>query len=425
MLAIRNYLVNATVKKAYVLTNKNIRENIDEYYESLQQSIHADKSLTNDEKIKAEKILNKNYDSDKINYNNGKKRICEYCIKECLAKFFCEIKIIEWIPYNNLQNIKYLTSGGFSKIYIADWIGGGYDNWDGEKQQLTRNGTIKVILKILENIKNESWFYEIKSHISIANKSTFIAQCHGITQDPSNGNFILVIKKLDTDLRKYLQANHSKLTWKERTKIAYNIIDALHRIQNENEIHRDLHSGNVLYYQRTNSWFISDFGLCGPVDKQLGNIYGNFPYIAPEIFEGKGYDFSSDIYSIGMLMWEISSGKSPFTKERDKELMEQCWDADPTKRPNINTLFNKIKHIYKSYFQNENDVEQQTNNVTTINNAQLCTSSSVSHSFSNSIYRNSSNEVYNLRDLLSQENSTKDYYSIQFDYDLRDGSITW
>jgi hypothetical protein len=138
MLAIRNYLVNATIKKAYVLTNKNIRENIDEYYESLQQSIHADKSLTNDEKIKAEKILNKNYDSDKINYNNGKKRICEYCIKECLAKFFCENcirnylknnfinwtsgndnmdslirkcqmksrspeKIIEWIPYNNFK----------------------------------------------------------------------------------------------------------------------------------------------------------------------------------------------------------------------------------------------------------------------------------------------------------------------------------
>ncbi|RGB36184.1 kinase-like domain-containing protein [Rhizophagus diaphanus] len=271
---------------------------------------------------------------------------------------------------------------------------------------------------------------KIKTHLSIANKSTFIAQCHGITQDPSNGNFILVIKKLDTDLRKYLQANHSKLTWKERTKIVYNIIDALHRIQNENEIHRDLHSGNVLYYQFTNSWFISDFGLCGPVDKQLGNIYGNLPYIAPEIFEGKGYDFSSDIYSIGMLMWEISSGKSPFIEERDKygfvmkiingfrpevlpgtpleyrELMEQCWDADLTKRPDINTLFNKIKHIYKSYFQNENEVEQQINYVTTINNAQLCTSSNVSHSFSNSIYRNSS-KVYNLRDLLSQENSTK------------------
>ncbi|EXX58284.1 Mkk2p [Rhizophagus irregularis DAOM 197198w] len=355
-------------------------------------------------------------------------------IRKCQMKSRSPDKIIEWIPYNNLQNIEYLTSGGFSEIYIADWIGGGYNNWDGEKQQLTRNGTIKVILKILENIKNKSWFYEIKSHLSIANKSTFIVQCHGITQDPSNGNFILVIKKLDTDLRKYLQANHIKLTWKERTKIAYNIIDALHRIQNENEIHRDLHSGNVLYYQRTNSWFISDFGLCGPVDKQLGNIYGNLPYIAPEIFEGKGYDFSSDIYSIGMLMWEISSGEPPFIEERDKygfvmkiiagfrpevlpgtpleyrELMEQCWDADLTKRPDINTLFNKIKHIYKSYFQNENDVEQQTNYVPTINNSQLCTSSSVSHSFSNSIYRNSSNEVYNLRDLLSKQNLTKGKY---------------
>lgn len=73
MLAIRNYLVNATVKKAYVLTNKNIRENIDEYYESLQQSIHADKSLTNDEKIKAEKILIKTMILIKLIIIMGKK----------------------------------------------------------------------------------------------------------------------------------------------------------------------------------------------------------------------------------------------------------------------------------------------------------------------------------------------------------------
>jgi serine/threonine protein kinase len=123
---------------------------------------------------------------------------------------------------------------------------------------------------------------------------------------------MLVIKKLDTNLRSYLESNHNQLTWKERIKIVYNIIVALHRIQNEEEIHKDLHSGNVLYYQRTNSWFISDFGFCGPVDKPLGSIYGNLPYIAPEVIAGRGYSFASDIYSIGMLMWEISSGEPPF-----------------------------------------------------------------------------------------------------------------
>jgi len=71
--------------------------------------------------------------------------------------------IAEWIPHNNLQNIKYLTKGGFSEIYKADWIGGGYNEWDSKEQQLKRYGMEKIILKRLEDVKsaNRSWFEEV------------------------------------------------------------------------------------------------------------------------------------------------------------------------------------------------------------------------------------------------------------------------
>src|SRR5204863_8001092 len=83
----------------------------------------------------------------------------------------------------------------------------------------------------------------------------------------------------------------------------------------------------------------------------------------------KEYTFASDIYSIAMLMWEISSGQPPFINhEHDydlvmniisgirpkvvpgtplgyKNLMEQCWDADPLKRPNIQILWKEISEI--------------------------------------------------------------------------------
>ena len=36
-------------------------------------------------------------------------------------------KVVEWIPYNSLKNIKYLTKGGFSEIYTASWIDGRYE----------------------------------------------------------------------------------------------------------------------------------------------------------------------------------------------------------------------------------------------------------------------------------------------------------
>ncbi|RGB42769.1 kinase-like domain-containing protein, partial [Rhizophagus diaphanus] len=154
----------------------------------------------------------------------------------------------------------------------------------------------------------------------------------------------------------------NKLTWKRRIQIIDDIVSGIRRIHEENAIHRDLHSGNILFNDMVIC--ISDLGFCGPADKPLNSIYGNLPYIAPEVISGKETSFASDIYSIGMLMWEISSGQPPFINfENDyelalkiingmrpkivpgtpleyKELMEQCWDAYPEKRPDINTLVN-------------------------------------------------------------------------------------
>src|SRR4051794_5438054 len=187
---------------------------------------------------------------------------------------------------------------------------------------------------------------------------------------------MLVIGPMDVDLRKYLQQNHNQLTWKERIKIVDDIILALDAIHFENAIHRDLHSGNVLYSKLGQRWFISDLGFCGPADKSSKCIYGNLPYIAPEVIAGKETTFASDIYSFGMLMWEISSGQPPFihyendydlamniingmrpkivpgTPLKYKKLMEQCWDANPENRPNVITLEKEIGMMRNLYHQN-------------------------------------------------------------------------
>ncbi|POG62091.1 kinase-like domain-containing protein [Rhizophagus irregularis DAOM 181602=DAOM 197198] len=151
----------------------------------------------------------------------------------------------------------------------------------------------------------------------------------------------------------------------------------MNKIHNENAIHRDLHSGNILF-EYTNNFRISDLGFCGPVDKPLNSVYGNLPYIAPEVITEKNTTFASDIYSIGILMWEISSGQLPFvnyeylamkivngmrpkivpgTPLEYKKLMEQCWDADLTKRPDAIILETEMKKLLLS-FQN-NQVESQ------------------------------------------------------------------
>ncbi|CAI2170144.1 14869_t:CDS:2 [Funneliformis geosporum] len=73
-------------------------------------------------------------------------------------------------------------------------------------------------------------------------------------------------------------------------------IQALKYPEDGGSFEQDLHSGNILYSEYTGRWYISDFGFCGPADKPLGSIYGNLPYISPEVINGTGYTFASDIY---------------------------------------------------------------------------------------------------------------------------------
>ncbi|GBC11239.1 kinase-like domain-containing protein [Rhizophagus irregularis DAOM 181602=DAOM 197198] len=421
-------LIASVYNRVYALVDHNIYNTLEKRYEFKKQIILADKFLTKNEKSVLICLLNIKFDNDKVLFNRGTKRICENCNQECLAKSYCEYcirnhlkknfsnwasgntniddliqncqidsyapyNIVEWISYDNLQNIKYLTEGGYSEIYTANWIDGAYHDWDNKKQRLKRYGMLKVILKKLENVEsaNRSWFDECKSHLSITNKWSSIVQCYGLTKDPSDGNYMLVMKQMDMDLRKYLQQNFHKLNWKERINIMSNIIEALYRIHNENAIHRDLHSKNILLSTEIRAFYISDLGFCGPANKPLNGIYGNLPYIAPEVIANKETTFASDIYSIAMLMWEISSGQPPFINlEHDCDLalriingmrpkiiprtpyeyrilMEQCWDADPVKRPKIDYLLNEIEKMKRLYHQNEND-EQQINNEVCITN---------------------------------------------------------
>src|SRR5256885_1978765 len=189
MAAIRYEFVSAAINKAFALTDNSIRNDDEKCHEFRKQTILADESLTKDEKSYAIKESAKDLDGYKLLYNRGSKRICENCQDECLATLFCEHcvrnylkanfsdwtsgnndiddliqkcqietivphRIVEWIPYNSLQNIKYLTKGGCSEIYTAVWIDGRYNEWDSKEKQLKRFGGHNVALKRLENVES-------------------------------------------------------------------------------------------------------------------------------------------------------------------------------------------------------------------------------------------------------------------------------
>src|ERR1043165_9070219 len=140
----------------------------------------------------------------------------------------------------------------------------------------------------------------------------------------------------------------------------------LKSIHNKGFIHKDLHAGNIL--RCGPSSYITDLGLCKPVgEKGEEKIHGVLPYIAPEVLKGKKYTPSADIYSFGILAYEILSGFPPYHNLPHNEflalkicqglrpkvnnvkvppllenLIDQCLDADPLKRPTADELHDII-----------------------------------------------------------------------------------
>src|SRR5436190_4831248 len=127
---------------------------------------------------------------------------------------------------------------------------------------------------------------------------------------------------------------------------------------------------------------IADLGL----SKQLGEINSNSKplgmpaYIEPQCFINNNYkrNEKSDIYSLGVLFWEISSGKPPFpdtsiykisldivkgireapisnTPLKYQQLYEKCWKEEPNQRPDIDEIY-KILIELKSQFNNNEHI---------------------------------------------------------------------
>ncbi|SRR6266540_109021 len=109
------------------------------------------------------------------------------------------------------------------------------------------------------------------------------------------------------------------------------------------------------------------------VTKLHDSIFGNIPYIAPEILKAiktkqDSHTKSSDIYSLGVLLWEISSGKSPFEDHNDYtistailsgvreerisytpdeyyKLYSECWDEEPKNRHTIEDVYEPLEKL--------------------------------------------------------------------------------
>jgi serine/threonine protein kinase len=170
----------------------------------------------------------------------------------------------------------------------------------------------------------------------------------------------------DGNLRNYLKKSNNYINYGSKINTLLEIARGLLDIHNAGKVHKDFHSGNILF---SISPFISDLGMCQPANKQpvKEGVYGVLPYMAPEVLRGHQYTKAADIYSFGIIMNEFLSEEIPYndiphdeflaikickglrpkiSKDAPKllsDLIIKCWDAEMEDRPTTKELYQTLK----------------------------------------------------------------------------------
>jgi len=208
-----------------------------------------------------------------------------------------------------------------------------------------------------------------------------------MTQNPDTKDYMMVLGYCDNgDLRNYLN-KYINMDYETKIRNLSEFAGGLLDIHNAGKVHKDLHSGNVLFATNYNSnesfLSISDLGMCQPADiskdKKEG-IYGVLPYVAPEVLRGSQYTQAADIYSFGIVMNELMSEEMPYndishdqiltaricnglrpnisedTPKLLADLIRKCWDAKPENRPTAKELSRILDKWFYEEIDDENGV---------------------------------------------------------------------
>ncbi|PIA35552.1 hypothetical protein AQUCO_03500126v1 [Aquilegia coerulea] len=167
-------------------------------------------------------------------------------------------------------------------------------------------------------------------------------------------------------------------------KVAIDVSKGMNYLHQNNIIHRDLKAANLLM-DENEVVKVADFGVAR-VKAQTGVMTaetGTYRWMAPEVIEHKPYDHKADIFSFGVVLWELVTGKLPYeyltplqaavgvvqkglrptipknTHPKLAELLEKCWQQDPALRPDFAEITDILRQIAKEVGE-EGDRKEKT-----------------------------------------------------------------
>jgi len=262
-----------------------------------------------------------------------------------------KIKVtVTLIPYSKLTFGRCLGEGGFGTVYQGTWQ---YDEVAIKQLRMTN-----MSVETLDEFKSEASIMANLRHPRIIG-------FYGISVD-TPGRYSIVMDYMAGGSLYNLLHNQQPLIWGSRYRIALDVTGGLAHLHSKDILHRDLKSLNVLLDSQLRAR-LTDFGLsriktetASTTATASSQSVGTLPWMAPELFKRRAkYTKNADMYSYGMVLWELASRKVPFSDAHNREilikwlgdgeqeeipqdcptgfakLIKWCWNQEPTRRPTI------------------------------------------------------------------------------------------
>lgn len=262
------------------------------------------------------------------------------------------------IRFEDLTFGDLLGQGGYGKVYVGKWKFNqvaikqytAQDFSDQTKQEIRKEGMIMA---------------------TVSTQSDYLVRLKGMILE--RPHYSLVMEYLPGGDLFHLLKSSQEMTWPMRYQIGLDITIGLHHLHEHDVLHRDLKSLNVLLDMNFRAK-LADFGLStlktSSASTTAGEFKGTVLWSAPELFKrGAKASAAADIYSLGMVLWELVSCRIPFadaataaiaamwvaqgeqetvpegTPEEFKGLILDCWDKDPLRRPKADVIAKRLDSL--------------------------------------------------------------------------------